>query len=350
MRKLMKIISVFCLVALLAGCGQGENQKKPQKKSEVAVTIGKTDYDMERFNIYFYTALAEQMVAAEVQTAEDVTEDFWTQEVDGTTRFELAKQNALTTMINDSVALEKAKKLGLELTGVDINNINTEMENVKADSATMARLEAIGVSIDAFAKYYEDGILIQYLIPELISNGEIDIDEDEIDKNFKNDYVKAKHILISTTDPNTGAALADDQVAAANTKAQSILDQIRGGADFDELMNANSEDPGLQTAPDGYVFTKGQMVAEFESAAFALAEGQVSGLVNTDYGIHIIKRIPLNVGGAQEMQIIQSLQYEAAYPQIEELIKVWKAKEKIKTNDDALGKAKPFSTEAFFGA
>ncbi len=101
-------------------------------------------------------------------------------------------------------------------------------------------------------------------------------DEKEVAAYYTDTFMAAKHILIS--DKNT---------------ASSVLSKIKKGEDFDKLMAEYTEDPGLETNPDGYVFTSGEMVAEFENAVKALKVGKVSDLVESDYGYHIIKRIEL---------------------------------------------------------
>lgn len=110
----------------------------------------------------------------------------------------------------------------------------------------------------------------------------------------------AKHILLLTVDPDTMEPL--DEAAAAEKKAQAedLLRQLRESSDpaalFDQLMNEYSEDTGLATNPDGYhAVESGQMVAEFEEASLALEPGEISDIVETDYGYHIIQRIPLEV-------------------------------------------------------
>lgn len=76
--------------------------------------------------------------------------------------------------------------------------------------------------------------------------------------------------------------------------ANQIKDAVDNGTDFDELMNKYSEDTGLSQCPDGYLFTYGSMVAEFEKASFDLDLNDISDVVTTTYGYHIIKRIPVD--------------------------------------------------------
>lgn len=108
---------------------------------------------------------------------------------------------------------------------------------------------------------------------------------------------RAKHILLATKDTQTREPLDEATCKEKKAKADDILAQIRSAADpaakFDELMKANSEDPGLAQAPDGYDAMKGQMVPEFENAAMALKEGEISDVVESDFGYHIIMRLPL---------------------------------------------------------
>ncbi|MCM1150205.1 MAG: peptidyl-prolyl cis-trans isomerase [Butyricicoccus sp.] len=114
-------------------------------------------------------------------------------------------------------------------------------------------------------------------------------------------YMHAKHILIRTVDDG-GSPLSDKEIEAAHARAEKLLSQLKAlsGEEleekFDELMNENSEDGGLVTAPDGYYFTPGKFVQPFEDAVNALADGEMyPELVESTYGYHIILRLPMDV-------------------------------------------------------
>lgn len=120
------------------------------------------------------------------------------------------------------------------------------------------------------------------------------------------DLLAAKHILIKTVD-DSGAALPDEEIAAAKTKAEGILAQLKAVSGdeqrglFDQLMNENSEDgrdptSGALYSANGYLFGAGQMVQQFEDGTRALEPGQISELVETDYGYHIILRLAPDSG------------------------------------------------------
>lgn len=96
-----------------------------------------------------------------------------------------------------------------------------------------------------------------------------------------------------------------DAVAAARAEAEALLDSINAGADFAELARAHSDDPGsVDAGGDLGWFRRGQMVREFEDAAFALFDGQVSDVVESDFGFHIIKVERYRAGERQARHIL----------------------------------------------
>jgi peptidyl-prolyl cis-trans isomerase C len=104
------------------------------------------------------------------------------------------------------------------------------------------------------------------------------------DKFTREESVKASHILIGVD----SAASADDK-KKAREKADKLKKELAGGADFATLAKGNSTCPSSQQGGDLGSFGKGQMVPAFEKAAFALKPGEVSDVVETQFGYHIIK-------------------------------------------------------------
>jgi peptidyl-prolyl cis-trans isomerase C len=103
------------------------------------------------------------------------------------------------------------------------------------------------------------------------------------------EMVRASHILLMTTDPKTNAELSDEQKAAKRKEMEGLLKRARAGEDFAKLAKEYSEDPGSKDKGGEYVFPRGKMVPEFEAAAFSLSTNQVSDIVTTRFGYHIIK-------------------------------------------------------------
>ncbi len=95
---------------------------------------------------------------------------------------------------------------------------------------------------------------------------------------------KARHILIISKSSDS-----TDQVAAKRTKIEGILAKAKAGEDFAELAKKYSEDSLASRGGDLGFFSRGQMVQPFEKAAFSLKEGEISGVVKTQFGFHIIK-------------------------------------------------------------
>jgi peptidyl-prolyl cis-trans isomerase C len=120
--------------------------------------------------------------------------------------------------------------------------------------------------------------------------------------------VRASHILI-TVPKDADAATK----TAARTKAADILKDVKAGKDFAALAKQHSQDPGsAQNGGDLGFFQQGQMVGPFNDVAFKLAPGQVSDLVETDFGFHIIK--------VAEKQTARTVPLDEVRPQLEQYL------------------------------
>lgn len=153
-----------------------------------------------------------------------------------------------------------------------------------------------------------------------------------------NGKMQVKHILFKTVD-DSGSPLSDEEIAAAKQKAEDTLAQLQASDDmenlFDQLMNELSEDgrysDGTLGAPDGYLFGEGEMVQEFEDAAKALGEHELSDIVETSYGYHILLRLPVDTEMAREAWT--SEQDASISEQMNEQMNTWMEEAAIETND-----------------
>jgi peptidyl-prolyl cis-trans isomerase C len=108
------------------------------------------------------------------------------------------------------------------------------------------------------------------------------------------EMVHVRHILLLTMDPVTHAPLTADQIAAKRKQMDDILKRARAGEDFAVLATQYSEDPGSKdNGGELPAFGHGEMVPQFESAAFSMKTNTISDVVTTDYGFHIIKLLDI---------------------------------------------------------
>jgi peptidyl-prolyl cis-trans isomerase D len=143
------------------------------------------------------------------------------------------------------------------------------------------------------------------------------------------EQVKVSHILIKTPLPGADGKVDDKGVAEAQRRAEDLLKQVKGGANFEDLAKKYSEDPGSakQGGSLGWI-GKGQTVPEFEKAAFSLPKGQISDLVKSSYGFHIIR--------VDDKQDAHSKSLDEVKAEIEPALKHQKAQQLAQKEADAL--------------
>ncbi len=139
-----------------------------------------------------------------------------------------------------------------------------------------AQRQKVAVPATDVQRYYNENIQ-QYQTPE---------------------QIRASHILLNT---------AGKDQAAVRTQMDDILAQVKSGADFAQLATTFSEDPGTkENGGDLDYFSRGRMVPEFEAAAFGLEPGQVSDVVQTQYGFHIIKTVDKRPGSTRMLDEVRA--------------------------------------------
>jgi peptidyl-prolyl cis-trans isomerase C len=128
------------------------------------------------------------------------------------------------------------------------------------------------------------------------------------DKFTKSEAVKASHILIGVDQKATA-----EEKKAAREKAEKLRKELAGGADFAALAKGSSTCPSSQQGGDLGYFGKGQMVPAFEVAAFSLKPGEISEVVETQFGYHIIK--------LTDKKAAEKVEFKEARPRIEDYLK-----------------------------
>jgi len=208
------------------------------------------------------------------------------------------RKQALERLVIEELLNEKIKKLNIIITDQDVEDQIAEL--IKAQNLTKKDFEALiaarGMSIDQVKENIKKSLPYNKLFePHL--EGKIDVTEaDANDYYTRNlakfqvpELVRASHILIKpdTSDPNTDP---NDAKAAAKAKAEELLEKAKQlDADFAQLAKDNSACPSSAKGGDLNFFKRGQMVPEFDKVAFDLESGQISDVVETKFGYHIIK-------------------------------------------------------------
>ncbi len=234
----------------------------------------------------------------ERQAAQSGIEDVWELDMNGVSTLEFLKQEALNAIIREKIEKQQATEKGITLTEDDYQLIAAEKEtykdNLGGEDNLKKYLSEIGFTEEGFIKHLENERLFNKLyehITQIDGDAEISIEQakDYYEDNMEEfKQVTAKHILFSIMDEE-GQVFSEEEQEEVKKKAESVYKDIKSGKNFDELMEEYSEDPGLEMYPEGYTFGKGEMIKEFEETAFELKTGEVSNLVKTDYGYHIIK-------------------------------------------------------------
>ncbi len=251
---------------------------------------------------------------------------------------ERMKKDAIDKMIIEKLLDEKVKEANIVVTDEDATKQLQEIAARQQPPISLedlkALIEARGQTFDEVKGYIRKGLGYQKLIEGQFGDKVKVTDEDankfytENIRQYENpEQIRTSHILIKvdSTDPNIDPNAAK---AAAKAKAEDLLKQIREGADFATLAQNNSACPSAKNGGDLGFFSRGQMVGPFDDAAFSLKVGQVSDIVETQYGYHIIKAtdhkdantIPFEQAKANiEKQLEETKKAETANKYIESL-------------------------------
>ncbi len=216
-------------------------------------------------------------------------------------------------VLQRATAAEKTK--AKETADTSISDVKKKL----GDTAVEARIKSMGMTMQQYANdVYEQDVCQAVLEREVGST--IKVSDADI-KKFYDDHpadfempeqVRAAHVLISTLDKDTQQPIPPAKKAEKEKLAKDIKARADKGEDFAKLAKEFSDDPGSKDKGGEYTFPRGQMVPEFEAAAFSMKPGQVSDLVETHYGYHIIKTL--------EKMPASKVDFEKAKPRIKDYL------------------------------
>jgi peptidyl-prolyl cis-trans isomerase C len=205
----------------------------------------------------------------------------------------MLRQQAVAALVNQELLLEEADKEGISPSS---DEIDAELEKIVSQFPTReqfdAQLAQAGITTDDLRSDLKRNLKIRLLIDKQTPEGEEVTDQEvetfyaENTEQFEQpEQVEAGHILIKFGPEDT-----EEQKAEKREKLAEIKKQIDEGADFSKLATDNSDDvaSAAQGGDLGY-FGRGRMIPAFEEVAFALGTGEVSDIVETTFGYHLIK-------------------------------------------------------------
>ena len=201
------------------------------------------------------------------------------------------QQEVADQLIVQELLWQEAQRLDFV---VEDEYVDTRLQEMKSgfdrEMDFLFRIEEGGFTEETFREDIRQQVSVQRMISEGISSGIAVSDEDvehfyntNIEQMQKPIEVHARHILITPA----STALADHQ--AAKAEADAILAEVRDGADFVEIASNRSQGPSAARGGDLGYFGPGQMAPAFEQAAFALQPGELSEVVQTQFGYPVIR-------------------------------------------------------------
>ncbi len=221
-------------------------------------------------------------------------------------RLENVLRQAVQNIVEKRLLLREAEQIGLNIPDAAVDSIlQNQYQRAGSKEKFVEFLSNQKISLETVKNSIREALLIQRYLDQKIKQ-DIEVSKQEILDNYTGvKSVSARHILIKTQGES------DSAKQSSYTEAQEILAKAKSGQDFTELAKKYSEGPSAKNGGDLGKFQSGDMVPSFEEAAFNLEVGEISDIVETNFGYHIIKVYDKE----------QQRPLEEVYDQIEEQLK-----------------------------
>ncbi|MGL5439052.1 MAG: peptidylprolyl isomerase [Filifactoraceae bacterium] len=284
MKKFLIIIISLYSALFLVSC----NNTNVNSEATIIAKINGKEISLEEYekNIVLFGGQYESVFG----------KDVWNQEIgDGITYRESFKKELFDRMITQELILQVAEKNGIEISDDEINN---ELASFREKNENNTEFQTVlmenNIDDNFLKKQFKYELYLEKYKTYITKNNKINEESIENYYNsntakFTDDEVKASHILFKTIDDNF-KTLSDSEIENKFVIAETVLKKIEQGESFEEMAIKYSEDKAtsINGGDLGY-FKAGEMVDEFDETAFALKVGEVSKIIKTIHGYHIIK-------------------------------------------------------------
>ncbi len=202
------------------------------------------------------------------------------------------RRQAVTNIVNRTLLRQAADREGMTVTEAQEQSRIGEIKANFSDEASFnSQLENSGLTMESFKKEIQYSIKIETLIekmtaglPKATESDAREFYDSNPDRFITPERIKASHVLIKVA-PEDNDLMKEEK----RKRIEDVHRRLAGGEDFAKVASENSECPSSASGGDLGYFSRGQMVKQFEDAAFALKTGQLSGVVETRFGFHVIK-------------------------------------------------------------
>jgi foldase protein PrsA len=269
-KKTAILLAVMIITMSLVFSGCSFVKKNPQADNKTAVAVVGGEQVMK-------TEFNQMFEVIKMQLEQQYGPTIWDQDVDGRKYIEVMKEKVLDTLVDIKVQEKEAIKSGITTTEAEID---AEVDKAKTYFDTEEKFNEFLTSQKMTMEYLRDTLRKDILVKKLqekLTTG-VSVTDEEVAAYYGANQdqfisIKVSHILLENED-----------------EAKKMLERVKAGENINELALQYSVDPTAKENK-GVIdyFRKGEMVQAFETAAFALKPGEISDLVKTDYGFHIIK-------------------------------------------------------------